>query len=262
KEKKLRKITSQDQPTRNQEEQQQQEQHDLSPHDVARNEVLRETQNEHAGVDADHDSDTDLSEDNGVTITETFIPGGRIITEFVARQVISQHIAHGLGNASTTGSGGGYRGGLDSQDGDGNGGIDNSGNVDPIKITIGEALEAAGNTLHDKPVEQSDAAAIQAAEAQAIGLNVTMPLGIAVHAQSAADANLWATRDEDKTKLSDVLSDAAGKLAADKPVERDDAARVVRAEISNKENARTTRTGVAATMAAAARLNEGIEKTI
>ena len=60
----------------------------------------------------------------------------------------------------------------------------------------------------------------------------------------------------------DFEQDAASKLPADKPVERDDAARVVRAEISNKENARTTRAGVAAAMAAAARLNEGIEKTI
>ncbi|XP_078160572.1 late embryogenesis abundant protein D-34-like [Carex rostrata] len=253
---------SQDQPRRNQEEQQQQEQHDLSPHDVPRNEVLRETQNEHAGVDADHDSDTDLSEDNTVTITETFVPGGRIITEFVARQVISQHIAPGPGDAGTIGRGGGYRGGLDSEGGggDGDGSIDNSENDDPIKITIGEALEAAGNALYDKPVEQSDAAAIQVAEARAIGLNVTMPLGIAAHAQSAADANLWTTKDEDKAKLGDVLLDAASKLAADKPVERDDAARVVGAEISNKEDARTTRAGVAAMMAAAARLNEDIEK--
>ncbi|KAF3322859.1 late embryogenesis abundant protein D-34-like protein [Carex littledalei] len=251
---------SQDQPRRNQ------EQHDLSLRDVAMmqsadNTVLRETRNERAGV-VSHDRSTDVSEDNGVTITETFVPGGRIITEFVARQVVSQHIAPGPGDAGTIGPGGGYRGGLDSQGEGGDGCIDNSGNVDPIKITIGEALEAAGNTAQDKLVEQSDVAAIQAAEARAIGLNVTMPGGIAAHAQSAADANLWATRDEDKAKLSDVLSDAAGKLPADKPVERDDAARVVGAEISNKEDARTTPAGVAATMAAAARLNEGFERTI
>ena len=62
--------------------------------------------------------------------------------------------------------------------------------------------------------------------------------------------------------LFDFEKDAAAKLPADKPVERDDAARVVGAEISNKEDARTTPAGVAATMTAAARLNEGIERTI
>ena len=83
---------SQDQQRRNQEQQQHQEQQDLSLRDVAMmqsadNTVLRETQNERAGV-VSHDRSTDVSEDvNGVTITETFIPGGRIITEFVARQV-------------------------------------------------------------------------------------------------------------------------------------------------------------------------------
>lgn len=75
-----------------------------------------------------------------------------------------------------------------------------------MQITIGEALEAAGKTAHEKPVEQSDAAAIQAAEARAIGLNINMPGGVAAQAQSAADANLWATGDRDKAKLGDILS--------------------------------------------------------
>lgn len=89
---------SQDQQRRNQEQQQHQEQHDLSLRDVAMmqsadNTVLRETRNERAGVVISHDRSTDVSEDvNGVTITETFIPGGRIITEFVARQVYMSFI--------------------------------------------------------------------------------------------------------------------------------------------------------------------------
>lgn len=44
------------------------------------------SQNERAGV-VGHDQSTDVSRDKGVTITETFVPGGRIITEFVAGQV-------------------------------------------------------------------------------------------------------------------------------------------------------------------------------
>lgn len=46
-------------------------------------------------------------------------------------------------------------------------------------ITIGEALEASTLSAGDKPLEQSDTAAIQAAEVRATGSNETMPGGIA-----------------------------------------------------------------------------------
>lgn len=73
-------------------------------------------------------------------------------------------------------------------------------------ITIGEALEATALTAGKKPVEWSDAAAIQAAEVRATGrINIT-PGGVAAAAQSAATANARATRDEDKTKLADILT--------------------------------------------------------
>lgn len=55
-------------------------------------------------------------------------------------------------------------------------------------------------------MERSDAAAIQAAEVRATGLDVNIPGGLAAQAQSAADANAWAARDEEKAKLGDVLS--------------------------------------------------------
>jgi hypothetical protein len=73
-------------------------------------------------------------------------------------------------------------------------------------ITIGEALEATVLTAGQKPVERSDAAAIQAAEVRATGRTSVVPGGVAAAAQSAATHNARATRDEDKTKLCDVLS--------------------------------------------------------
>ena len=74
------------------------------------------------------------------------------------------------------------------------------------KVTIGEALEATALAAGDEPVERSDAAAIQAAEARATGLDANVPGGLAAQAQSAAAANAWAARDVDKTTLGDVLA--------------------------------------------------------
>lgn len=76
------------------------------------------------------------------------------------------------------------------------------------QITIREALEAAIATAGNKPVDQSDAAAIQAAEVRATGSNVIAPGGVGAAAQSAAafNAGLGLDRDEDKIKLADVLT--------------------------------------------------------
>lgn len=73
-------------------------------------------------------------------------------------------------------------------------------------ITIGEALEATVLTAGDRPVDYSDAAAIQAAEVRATGRTNIIPGGVAAAAQSAATRNARATRDEDKTKLAEVLA--------------------------------------------------------
>ncbi|XP_022156725.1 late embryogenesis abundant protein 47-like [Momordica charantia] len=127
-------------------------------------------------------------------------------------------------------------------------------------ITIGEALEATALAVGQKPVEWSDAAAIQAAEVRATGrMNIT-PGGVAATAQSAATLNARIARDEDKTKLADILKDARSKLPADRPATRRDAEGVAGAEMRNDPLLTTHPTGVAASVAAAARLNQSHRK--
>ncbi|PIN01150.1 hypothetical protein CDL12_01592 [Handroanthus impetiginosus] len=123
-------------------------------------------------------------------------------------------------------------------------------------ITIGEALEATALTAGHRPVDYSDAAAIQAAEVRATGRTNIVPGGVAAAAQSAATRNARVPRDEDKTKLCEILSDASAKLPADKPVTRRDAEGVIGAELRNDPNLCTRPGGVAASVAAAARLNQ------
>lgn len=72
-------------------------------------------------------------------------------------------------------------------------------------VTIGQALEATAHTAGDKPVDQSDAAAIQAVEVRATGSGVVIPGGLAASAQSAASFNAGVSKDEDKIKLNDIL---------------------------------------------------------
>lgn len=157
------------------------------------------------------------------------VPGARVVTEFVAGQAVGQYLAPDAD--------------ADADD------------AAASKITIGEALEAASFAAGRRPVERSDAAAIQAAEVRATGLDVNVPGGLAAQAQKAADANERAASDRDKTMLGDVLSNATEKLLADKAVESEDAARVAFAEARNKEDATARPGGVAASMAAAARIN-------
>ncbi|KAK6143319.1 hypothetical protein DH2020_023667 [Rehmannia glutinosa] len=123
-------------------------------------------------------------------------------------------------------------------------------------ITIGEALEATALTAGHRPVDYSDAAAIQAAEVRATGRTNIVPGGVAAAAQSAATRNARLPRDEDKTKLGDILSDASAKLPSDKAVTRRDAEGVIGAELRNDPNLCTRPGGVAASVAAAARLNQ------
>ncbi|KAI7991403.1 Late embryogenesis abundant protein 31 [Camellia lanceoleosa] len=122
-------------------------------------------------------------------------------------------------------------------------------------ITIGEALEASALSAGNKPVDQSDAAAIQAAEMKATGSNEIASGGVAATAQSAATRNVRTMLDEDKTKLADVLEDASVKLASDKPVTREDAEGIIVAELRNDPRMATHHGGVADSVAAAARLN-------
>ncbi|KAL2510693.1 Seed maturation protein [Abeliophyllum distichum] len=188
--------------------------------------------NERRGAVGHYDM-TDIVREQGATISETDVGGYRIITESVGRQVVGQYgqprdvkMRHPAAA------------------------------LDPEAITIGEALEAAALSAGDKPIDESDAAAIQAAETRATGLGHVVPGGVGAEAQSAAAYNIRTTRDEQKTKLGDVLADASEKFADDKPVTRDDAEGVINAEIRNKPDQATYPGGVSDTMAAAARLNQ------
>ncbi|XP_024021223.1 late embryogenesis abundant protein D-34-like [Morus notabilis] len=149
------------------------------------------TQNERAGV-VGHVDASDAAEDRGVSVTETDVPGYRIVTESVAGQVVGQYVQPTPAMQAAVVS----------------------------AITIGEALEATAKTAGDKPVDQSDAAAIQAAEVRATGSNVITPGGLAATAQSAASFNAAIERDENKIKLRDILTDATSKLPADKAATR------------------------------------------
>ncbi|XP_061972550.1 late embryogenesis abundant protein D-34-like [Populus nigra] len=176
--------------------------------------------NERAGF-VGHSDVNDVANYQGVSVTETEMPGRRIITEAIGGQSpppLFQQVDAG--------------------------------------ITIGEALEATALSCGQKPVEWSDAAAIQAAEVRATGLTTITPGGVAAAAQSAATINARMTKDEDKTKLSDVLADATSKLPADKPATRKDAEGVTGAEMRNDPFLTTHPAGVAASVAAAARLNQ------
>ncbi|KAK7391059.1 hypothetical protein VNO78_19380 [Psophocarpus tetragonolobus] len=192
------------------------------------------TRNEQAGLVAHHDV-TDVTGDRGVTVTETRVPGRRIITEAVGGQVVEQY-----SEATPVERGG-------------------SSAVKESRITIGEALEATAQTVGNKAVDESDASAIQAAEVRATGSNVIKPGGLAAMAQSAAAYNADCNHHQDKVKLSDVLSGATSKLPADKVATLQDAEGVASAEIRNSPDATATPGGVAASVAAAARLNQNIK---
>lgn len=127
-------------------------------------------------------------------------------------------------------------------------------------ITIGEALEATAlSEAGDKPVEKSDAAAIQAAEVRATGSSQIVPGGVAATAQSAATINSRTMDDANKTTLGDVLADASQKLPDDQPVKFVDAERVIGAELRNGPDMTVHPSGVATSMAAAAELNKKMQ---
>ncbi|XP_050238906.1 late embryogenesis abundant protein D-34-like [Mercurialis annua] len=178
------------------------------------------------------DDMTDTVRDYGVTVTEANVGGTRFVTERVGGEVVGQFV-------NPTAPGDEYPATLN------------------LDITIGEALEAtAYSPAGDKPIDHSDAAAIKAAEVRALRSNQTPAGGIGAQAESAADMNERIMSDENKTTLSDVLADATAQLPVDRAVTREDAEGVISAEIRNKLDMTTTPGGVAASMAAAARLNQ------
>ncbi|XP_062178428.1 late embryogenesis abundant protein 31-like [Phragmites australis] len=172
---------------------------------------------------------SDAAAVQGITVTQTAVPGGGIVTEFVAGQVVEQYSV-----------------------------ADRPPPVeeDATKITIGEALEAIPRAGGGRSIDRANAEAIRAAEMSAHGADVTMPGGLGDQAQAAARANTQATRDDDKFKIGDILSDATAKLAGNKAAGTEDAARVVQAEKFNDAGAHARAGGVGAAVTTAARLNE------
>lgn len=177
-----------------------------------------------------HDEVTGDPAVRGVSVLEIDAMGRRIIRESVAGQTVSQFSMPEPVPQGTA--------------------------VIGEMITVGEALEGAGIMRRDKPVDKSDAAAIQAAEVRATGKKAAVPGGLAAAAQSAADINAMIKGEENKITMGDVLVNAPEKLAADKEVTREDAYGVVGAEIRNRPDLKTAAGGVGESVTAAARLNE------
>ena len=126
----------------------------------------------------------DISSKEGVSVSETKVGANRVITEAVGRDVVGQCVEPNIPMNTP------------------------SSVLGRDAITIGEALEATAiSPAGDKPVELSDAAAIQAAEVRATGLNEVMPGGVGAEAQSAATRNNARNLPfQEKTSLSDVLA--------------------------------------------------------
>ncbi|KAK7356013.1 hypothetical protein VNO80_15279 [Phaseolus coccineus] len=211
--------------------------------------------NERDGV-MGHNDMSNAAAGGGASVTETDAPGRQVMSESVGEQVVQKSVEEkgkkvnklvevveqfskkAPVNAMTSPS-------LVQDMGGGSGGI-----------TIGEALEATVLTAGKKTVEWSDAAAIQAAEVRATGRTNIVPGGVAAAAQSAATLNARVTKEEDKTKLADILADATSKLPSDRAATRRDAEGVTGAEMRNDPNLTTHPGGVSASVAAAARLNQ------
>lgn len=189
--------------------------------------------NEELGVDL-----TDMATDEGVTVMETDVGTRRIVVEAVGDQVVGEYTQPAtepvILGSSPIAAGDALEPGS--------------------PITIGEALEASALGAGDKPVDQSDAAAIQAAEVRATGY--VLPGGIGAAAQSAATHNDRTSWFEEKTTIADVLEDATAKLPGDKPATSEDAEGIISAEMKNKPMMGAYPGGVADSVAAAARLNK------
>ncbi|KAL7151420.1 hypothetical protein ABFS83_04G029900 [Erythranthe nasuta] len=181
------------------------------------------------------DDVTEATRQHGILISQTDAGGQRIITEAVAGEVVGKYVV--AGEEETTGPP------LSA--------------LSPVAaVTIGQALESVVLSAGDKPVEESDAAAVQAVESRASGLDKVVPGGVAAAAQSAAKHNARTMADEKKIKLRDVLGGAISKLPDDRAVTKEDAEAAVAAELRNKLDMTTYPGGVAASMVTAARLNQ------
>ncbi|CAI9300604.1 unnamed protein product [Lactuca saligna] len=153
--------------------------------------------------------------DPGIAISDTEYAGHRIVTESVGGEVLGQYVRTNLASSLAPA------------------------NLGDDAITVGEALEASALSAGGKPVDEGDAAAIQAAEVRATGRMQAVPGGVAAKAQAAAAQN-----------------DATSLLPKDKPATRVDAEGVIAAEIRNKPDLATYPGGVASAVDAAAKINQ------
>ncbi|CAN6286838.1 unnamed protein product [Urochloa humidicola] len=133
------------------------------------------------------------------------------------------------------------------------------------RIKIAEALEGSARAIGDKPVEPSDAAAIRAAEASAVGGGggeAVVPGGVAERAQAAVAANARAKRGEDKVTMANVLTwEATVKLPTGKAVTGEVAAAAADAEAAaNEPRGKTDPRGVSAALDMAAKHNSEHER--
>ncbi|XVE77797.1 hypothetical protein DITRI_Ditri13aG0091500 [Diplodiscus trichospermus] len=139
------------------------------------------TANERAGL-VSHD-EADVAREQGVTMIKSDADGEVWVTEAVGGQVVGQYIQPDVSAVTTPATW-----------------------LAPDPITVGEALEMAAFSAADKQIDQSDVAAIQAAEMRATRSDEILPGGIASEALSAASRNSRTLRFEDQATLSDVLS--------------------------------------------------------
>lgn len=170
--------------------------------------------------------------DQGIAITETEYAGHRIVTESVGGEVVGKYVRTNLASSPAPAK------------------------FSDDAVTVGEALEASALSAGGKPVDEGDAAAIHAAEIRATGRMQAVPGGVAAKAQAAAAHNIGTIREENKTKLGDILADAKSRLPKDKPATRVDAEGVIAAETRNKPDLATYPGGVASAVAAAAKVNQ------
>ncbi|XP_051127541.1 late embryogenesis abundant protein D-34-like [Andrographis paniculata] len=184
--------------------------------------------NEKAGV-VGHRDVTAAVAAKGVSVEEMDIQGTRIVTESIGGQVVGQY-------AEVNPAAGGV--------------------LRRPPVTIGDSLEAAARSSADRPVDHSDAAAIQAAEFRATGSDFMTTGGLGAAAQSAAAVNDDKIGDKDKIKMGDILTGATAMLPEDKAVTAEDAAGIMNAEMRNQPRVKIHPGGVAEAAAAAARINE------
>ncbi|XP_060181317.1 late embryogenesis abundant protein D-34-like [Lycium barbarum] len=110
-----------------------------------------------------HDAVTNVTSHDGVAISKEEVNGQQVFTEAIGGQVMGQYVQPPGTKLKSP-----------------------SDDVPAEAMTIGQALEAAAGTAGDKLVDQSDAAAIEAAEIRATGRGQIIAGGIAAAAQSAA----------------------------------------------------------------------------